>query len=367
MNSAVSDNEFDSESLNTDTQKCANCGGNLCFDPTTQKLRCQHCGTEVDFFKDQNVAELDFSKVLDNTEKWEGTKVIHCQNCGAVMTVSDDDISLLCPYCKTSHVLQTEEIGGIKPNALYPFTVSQDNAVLGAKKWAKSKFFAPGAFKKNLNAKNLKGIYYPCWTFDSNTFTRYSGRVGYRRTRVVKTKNGMRTETYIVWRSISGEISIGFDDVSIIASSEATDRKYMGKIMNYPLPQIKVYEKKYLAGFYANHYDKDIKQSWTEAQAVMTDDIKRAIIKRHAADVVDYINTDTNYFGVTYKYVLLPVWTLTYPYKEKQYRVYVNGSTGKVTGQSPVSALKVLGVVGIVLSLCLILLFCYLCANKMIF
>lgn len=327
--------------------KCANCGGNMVFDPATQNLLCHHCGTVVEFDKDSAVLELDIQQALNNAEVWEDGKVLRCSNCGAVMTVDADDIAVFCPYCNTSHVLKTEDIKGVKPNAVYPFAISSEQAVVYAKKWAKSRFFAPKSFKKNLTEKNIRGVYNPCWTFDSQTYTRYNGRVGDRRTRTVKTKNGTRTETYIVWRYISGDISRRYDDVTISAS-DALNQKSLERIMNCAPSSIKVYEKKYLAGFYANHYQKDVKTSWNEAKDFMDDDIKRAIIRKHHADVVDYINTSTVHQNVTYKYVLLPVWALFFPYKKKRYEVLVNGNTGLTTGKAPVSLTKVLLTVGII-------------------
>ncbi|MGN0819659.1 MAG: hypothetical protein ACI4M6_04575 [Christensenellaceae bacterium] len=350
--------ETEAEGLDQQAVKCASCGGNMVFDPATQNLVCQHCGSVVEFDKDGSVAELDIRAAFDNVETCDDSKVLRCSNCGAVMEVDSDDIALFCPYCHTSHVLKTEDIKGIKPNAIYPFTISSEQAVVYAKKWAKSKFFAPKSFKKTLTEKNIRGIYNPCWTFDSQTYTRYDGRVGDRKTRTVRTKNGTRTETYIVWRSISGEISRRYDDVTISASNSFEQRS-LERIMNCSPTSIRVYEKKYLAGFYANHYQKDVKQSWDEAKSFMDSDIRKAIAQKHHAEVVDYINTSTVHKNVTYKYVLLPVWALFFPYKKKRYEVFVNGNTGLTTGKSPVSFLKVLLAVGLG---CLLVLVIFLLA-----
>jgi hypothetical protein len=39
--------------------------------------------------------------------------------------------------------------------------------------------------------------------------------------------------------------------------------------------------------------------------------------------------------------VLLPVWLLTYTYGTKNYQVAVNGATGKITGEYPLSWVKI--------------------------
>jgi hypothetical protein len=55
--------------------------------------------------------------------------------------------------------------------------------------------------------------------------------------------------------------------------------------------------------------------------------------------------------------VLLPVWLLTYTYGTKNYQVAVNGATGKITGEYPLSWVKItiaivigLIILGIILS-----------------
>ena len=45
---------------------------------------------------------------------------------------------------------------------------------------------------------------------------------------------------------------------------------------------------------------------------------------------------------VRYKLTLLPMYLSSFGYKNKTYRVLVNGQSGKCSGQSPVSALRVM-------------------------
>ena len=40
--------------------KCAGCGANMRYEPSAQKIVCDHCGSEVDIAADTNVTERDF-------------------------------------------------------------------------------------------------------------------------------------------------------------------------------------------------------------------------------------------------------------------------------------------------------------------
>ena len=44
--------------------------------------------------------------------------------------------------------------------------------------------------------------------------------------------------------------------------------------------------------------------------------------------------TDTRYSHLTFKHVLMPVWTSAYRYRDKTYRFIVNGQTGETSGES---------------------------------
>ncbi len=327
--------------VEADYIKCSSCGGNMVFNPQTQTLYCEYCKSEISFEKDKAVKELDIESAFTAVESWSEAMVLHCENCGADISVSREEVSLSCPYCGTSHVKKTETIAGVKPNAVYPFTICSDEAKQKAKKWAKGRLFSPRKFKKSFDIRELKGVYQPCFTFDSKTISSYNGKLGKRKTRRVKTKNGYTTQTYIDWRWVSGSIARPFDDITISASTKFNQAK-LNKLMPFAYDNICEYSKEYLAGFYANHYDKDIKQSWTEAKVIMDKEIERAILQKYNCDVVGHLNVSTIHNDVTYKYVLMPIYAMHYKFKKKNYDVSVNGNTGKVYGKAPISFWRVL-------------------------
>ncbi len=344
----------------TEFRKCPSCGGNMTFDPEKQVLSCPFCGQTVDFEKDTDVKERDIAEAFKTAEKWEDTSVVSCDNCGAKFVISSDDVALSCPYCGTSHVRKSADLAGVKPNALYPFLITAKQAETLSKKWAKKRIFAPFRFKKSIEAKNLHGVYEPCFTFDSNTDSTYDGKIGEYKTRTVRTKDGTRTETYTEWHYVSGSISHFFDDVTVSAGKEINQRSY-DKLAPFDISTIKVYQKDYLAGYSAKHYDKDLKDAWAESKEMMDAEIRKLILAKYGCDVVGYLNVDTTHSNVTFKYVLLPLYLLNYHYKKKDYKVAVNGNTGKVAGKTPISFWRVL--IAVVLGLGIVAGLVYLFYN----
>ena len=335
----MEDKSFEKDTV---TAKCDGCGANMLFDPSSQMLKCPHCGTIKDFDKSNKVEEIDVLKAFGQAETWKSeNSVYRCENCGAVVVLPNGQTATICPYCETSHVVKSTETAGLKPNAVYPFTITKENALEFSKKWAKSKLFAPTKFKKNLNSNDFRGVFQPCFTFDSRTTSVYRGRIGKRYTRTVGSGKNRRIESYIVWRNISGTYSNFFNDVMINADGEYS-QVTLNRLLPYDFKTIKVYEDEYLTGYMAKRSNKAIEGCWGEAKSFMDGALRRMILNRYSYDVVDYLNVSTTHEAVTYKYVLLPMYLHNYKYGKKLYSVHINGNTGRVTGKSPVSVLKVL-------------------------
>lgn len=332
--------EFEN-STDVETIKCPDCGSNMVFDPTKQDLFCEHCGRVESFEKNREIKEIDIEKGFLEARTWdEEACVFSCENCGAKVVLGKSETANVCPFCGTARVIKTEELAGIRPNVVFPFLKSIEQASYACINWVRRKFFAPRKFKKTATPHSIKGVYIPTFTFDSKTCSTYFGRIGKRHVRTVGSGKNRRTETYIVWRNISGTHNSFFDDVSITAGNKLEQKK-LDKILPFNQKSACVYEDKYLYGFMAYHYEKDIKQCWGEAKVRIDSLLRAQILSRYVYDVVDYLNVSTVHQGVTYKYVMLPVYMGIFRHKNKNYNFYVNGSTGKVIGKTPVSPIKV--------------------------
>ncbi len=329
--------------VETESKKCESCGGTLVFEPNTQTLRCEHCGNTIKIDKDFAVLEHDIEEGFKSAKKWSSDEqaTYRCESCGAIVVIDKDEEANLCPFCGASHVVKDNAFKGIKPHVVIPFQFGKDNAERCAKRWAKKRLFAPRKFKKSLDAENINGVYEPCFTFDSKSTSYYEGRVGEHRTRTVGSGKNQRVETYTVWKNISGVINMDFDDV-LIASNERFSQKDLNRLSPFSQEYYCVYERKYLSGFYADSYQKELKDCWGDAKTVMDERIKRAIKNRYNYDVVDYLNVSTSHEDVKFKYLLLPIYRLNFHYKSADYSVKINGSSGKTIGKTPTSPLRVI-------------------------
>lgn len=327
--------------VDTDSIKCESCGSNMVFEPKTQMLNCPHCGRQESFAQNLKASEISIERGFAEMADWNDDSVLfRCENCGAKVVLDKSEAAKICPFCGTAHVVETDELPGIKPNAVLPFKLTTDDAVDCCKKWARKKWFAPRKFKKNINPENVKGVYLPCFTFDSLTHSCYTGRIGKTHTRTVGSGKNRRVQTYIVWRNISGNFTHAFDDVTVSAGKRVT-QKTLNKLAPFDSNNSQKYENRYLLGFMAYHYEKNIDKCWGEAKYTIDEQLKKLILGQYSYDTVDYINISTQHNNVTYKYVMFPVYVGNYTFAKKLYSFYINGTNGKVTGKSPVSPLKV--------------------------
>lgn len=335
----------------TDIKKCPNCGSNYQYNPAKYYLECIHCGS-TQAIEGKKAEEISFFELPEESEAdWAtGMHSYKCNNCGAKTMVEDYEFSPLCSFCGATNIVEVEELPGLKPNAVLPFSRNRQETGEFSQKWIKKKFFAPTKLKKQFKVDTIKGIYMPVFTFDSKVSSVYKARLGQRRTRVVRRNGKTYTETYIHWFIASGTIEKVVDDLLIEACDKVSQQE-MDKILPFDTYNSVEYKKAYLAGFSSLRYSQGINRSWDTAKAIIDEQIKQQILKKHNAHVIDYINLNTFHSHTSYKYLLVPVWMCHYEYKNKRYGFMINGRTGKIAGKTPLSPAKVTGVTLLVIAI----------------
>lgn len=351
------DKLYKTAKIETDTENCPNCGGTLVYSPNQGKLQCEYCASMIDFEKKLGIDERELEELFSQNNLWTETEVYRCNNCGAKEVVSKNEISKQCPFCGTTNVVKTEELSGIKPHGVVPFRLTNLEAAAVARKWLKTRFFAPKKFKESAAPQKIHGVYNPVFTFDSKTVSTYEGRLGEHYT-VTSTRNGKTvTETKTRYFYVKGSYNGTFDDL-LVQGSERITQQTLNAIEPFPTNDANEYSSKFMTGFVANQYSIDGKTCFVQAKKEMDARIRRAILSKYHHDTVSYLNVNTTYHNLKFKYVLIPVYIGHTDWKTKLYHFYVNGYHGKITGNTPVSGWKVTMIVLLVLAVlfCIIVL-----------
>ncbi len=345
---------IEEKEIEVGTFACTNCGSDLKYKPGTSHLNCDHCGSENEIPQiEGRFEELDFYTHLSEKSSSEETlteSFVKCENCGATSTLEPTITASNCPYCATPLIVENckeEEI--ILPKAVLPFNFDKETAKNEFKKWVKKLWFAPNQLKKaTLNFDHFKGVYIPYWTYDSDTYTRYTGQRGthyYVNQNYTTTENGKTvTKTRRVrktrWSYASGDVSNFFDDV-LVVGSKSLPQKYIYKLEPWDLNNLVPFDKSYLSGFITEKYQIDLEGGFDVAKDIMDPRIRNLIRRDIGGDEQRIISVDTQYDNITFKHLLLPVYVSAYKFKDKLYQFLVNGRTGEVQGQRPYSWIKI--------------------------
>lgn len=363
-NGLTGENDFQEENIDKATtekdtdRKCPDCGGVMDYDPATGGLHCPYCdhteNIEVQGTKNEAVREQDFFSAV-NTESFNWgakKKTISCKACGAELIYDALQNSDICPYCGSNQVMEIEDQQTMKPGGVVPFSVTDKQAAESFKTWLKGKWFCPREAKEVAKAGRFKGVYLPYWTFDTDTFSKYTGQYG--RTRTVRVDKD-KTKTVTDWYDTSGTYKTFINDFPILASKKHDSNMLKG-LLPYDTESNKAYEPEFVAGFASERYSIGLKEGWELAKPSIVDllekDIANKIENEFSTNLTRNIHVDAKFSNIKYKYLLLPVWNSSFKYKNKVYNFMVNGQTGKVSGKSPISPIRVAiaVIIGIILA-----------------
>ena len=336
---------------------CRQCGAKLDFAPGSASLRCPYCGFETAIPQsEEQIEELDFQAYLAKAsaaEEIQEQRRVKCDQCGAETTMSPEVQATQCPFCGANLVLTSHSSRLLKPKAILPFQITQNQATGDFRRWIRGLWFAPGELKKYAQSEGkLVGVYVPYWTYDSDTTSFYRGARGddywetesYTATENGRTVTRTRQVRRTRWHSANGTVWNRFDDVLVMASRSLPHR-YADRLEPWDLPNLVPYADEFLSGFRAESYQVDLDQGFELARKVMDDGIRASIRRDIGGDHQRVDSVKTSYDKITFKHILLPVWLSAYRYRNKVFRILINARTGEVQGERPFSAWKIAGAV----------------------
>lgn len=330
--------------------KCPNCGGSLEFNAAKQSFDCEFCLSSFNdeqlkaAFPENENHPLDKEDKEVNTDDFtENTSLYSCPNCGAEIMAEDTTAATFCYYCHGPVILTGRLSGKYRPTKVIPFKYEKNAAVDGFQNWCKKRWFLPNDFKSLSQLEKISGVYMPFWLADCKVDANASA-IG-KKIRTWSSGDMRYTETkeYDIRRSAY----LDFEGIPADGSSKADDR-LMEAIEPFDYKQFEEFSMSYLSGYLAEKYDVDniavfprIKQRTETASQQL---LKNSMVGYDSV-MVTYSNTDI--IRTDWHYMLLPVWLLTYKFKDKNYFFSMNGQTGKMVGIPPLSVPKMLAFAGI--------------------
>ncbi|HKZ85472.1 MAG TPA: hypothetical protein VJ793_17690 [Anaerolineae bacterium] len=360
------------------TQKftCPKCGGDMNFDAASDMLRCPFCSHTMPTPEASEVVqEHDLVQALGDTSGKAhgfGTAVrsYKCQACGATNNVDPHVTSTACPFCGSNQVLEQQpDPDLIQPESVIPFGVDEARAHRMFRDWLGRGLFTPNDLRKSGGGQRLAGVYLPFWTFDAHAesdWTAESGDYYYVNETVWVTRDGKRVQEVrrvqkIRWYPSSGRHAADYDDVLVYATS-SVDVTILEKVYPFDTKKLVPYNPSYLAGWGAESYRIALARAWELGQTIVQRQEYDACGREVPGDTHRNLRVNTHLSHLKYKHVLLPVWLASYRYRNKIYRFMINGQTGEVQGQKPISWIKV--AIAVVIALIVVAIVLYLVSQS---
>jgi len=353
--------------------KCPACTGPLRYDGASGMLKCDFCGSsysvkeieELYADKEDNAAEAfqaasgDDSQTAPPAEdssggetswdysstgsEWgadgEKMRAYVCPSCGAELICDETTAATSCPYCGNPTVVPGQFSGTLKPDLIIPFKLDKDAAVAALKRHYEGKKLLPDAFSKENHIQEIKGVYVPFWLFDGQVDV----SMNIAATTVRKYRQGNDEVTETSHYDLHREGVVSFDRIPADGSSKMPD-EHMDSIEPFDYSELKPFSVAYLPGFMADKYDVSAQDCAQRADERARNTARQAIME----SVSGYMTATPVSERMILRrgkvhYALLPVWMLSTKWNGTNYLFAMNGQTGKLVGDLPVSRSKFWG------------------------
>jgi hypothetical protein len=315
---------------------------------------CDACGSPVEpMDKFCPACGCPHQTVDDKPEPVEEADQNHfrCESCGCEVATDPDQRSYVCPFCDSTYVVEIppSQSSRQRPEFIIGFAVTPEQAREKFQHWIRSNsWIRPGDLRRARIADKLKGVYLPFWSFSMLAASQWQSEIGeyWYRTETYTTRNSdgkMVTKTRRVreteWWPLGGRHHHYYSGY-LVSGSRGLPQQDAERIKPFQLPALKRYEPYYLAGWISEEYSV----SQENALRVCQQEFHR---REHAnisaflpGDTHRSVRITTQFSHINSDLCLLPVYILSYRYQERLYRFLVNGQTGKVAGDKPLSRLR---------------------------
>jgi tetratricopeptide (TPR) repeat protein len=308
--------------VSADRFTCPKCGGRMVYAPDGRSLVCEFCARSQPM-GGQIAAEQDFFAAMATSKGHStsvSTQIFHCQGCGAEFLLGAQELSAVCSYCGSTHVIrQSRELAA--PDAILPFGFDRREAIRRLVAWVEENRIEPAG-----KVEVPRPLYLPVWAFDIIGNIPWSGQV-YKNKRLVP---------------VSGEKSVFFHDI-IVPATQKLPRLLPTVLEGFNFSITAPYNPSYLAGWPAEVHAISLSDAALEARRIAVERV-RGEVRSEYSHVQDLRYQSSAISVNMFNLVLVPVWLTEIPLSRAgtgitveggSFPVVVNGVTGAVCGETP--------------------------------
>jgi DNA-directed RNA polymerase subunit RPC12/RpoP len=291
-------------------------------------------------------------RAMNQEESSVATLTLECESCGATLSVEEHLRTIECPYCDSPGVVERPpDPNRPRPTFAVGFVLTGSAAAERVSEWVKSRgIFAHGGLK-TATVDTVRGVYLPGYLFGATAHASYSAQIGENYTvtetytttdsegrTVTRTRTRIETE----WRPLSGNYSGYVQDV-VVTASRAISNDELEEIEPFDLRGLRRYDHGLVAGWIAEEPSRSRAECQALAEEEGLQDVGQRIARFLPGDSQRSVQFTSELRDQVLELTLLPVWVFAARYAPDRppVRVLVNGQTGKVYGDVPLSKVKI--------------------------
>ncbi len=326
--------------LEASQYKCPNCSAELIFSPETQQLKCEYCRSS---FTAEQIKEIYAETETPNPHEQENasefeshTNLYTCSSCGAEIMADNETTATFCYYCHNPVILSGKLTGNYKPDKIIGFKITREQAIASFKEWCRKKPYIPYNFKSEQQLEKMTGLYVPFWVTDCDISADFHA-IG-KKIRHWTSEEYRYTETQEY--SVIRNAKIFTKGIPADGESKIED-VLMESIEPFNYNELKDFSMSFFSGFFADKYDVDKAGVFPRIKERALTAGRRIIqesIGSYSSISIQHESYNIN--RTKWEYIMLPVWFMTYNYKDKIYEFAINGQTGKLAGTPPLDKKK---------------------------
>ena len=327
--------------------KCPQCGATTAYSVADGGLTCTYCGYYEPSKKDivgKGAEEFEFKvETMERAVRgWgQARKELQCQNCGAATSLPPEMLTYTCLFCGSNKVIQREAPQDVlRPRFLVPFKIEPNGCQKIGRAWLRTSWMTPASLRRLAQFGGFSPIYLPFWTFDAYTRADWRAEIAHTKTERYHSGGKWKTRTVTKWKWESGHAELDIDDLLIEGTSRLSDI-LLDRIRDHDLSHLVPFEPEYLAGLQAQAYEISLDKAWEAARKKMREMTKHACRGQASGPRIRNLCMTIDFEKETWRYILLPIYVATYRFENRTFQVLVNGQTGTIAGQRPVSWFKV--------------------------
>jgi hypothetical protein len=299
-------------------------------------LRCEKCQEHLD--EDDLFCPNCGDSAPGEEHAPAGRMTVHrfdCTGCGASLTWELEVQGLRCAFCGQAKLEEKAVLQIPPPRLIIPFRIVREQAGALYRAWLGNGIFRPGDLRSESKVTEMRGVYLPYWLFSIDCHAWWTADSNH-------VPPGARAE----WAPHFGEHAGRYASQLVPASGVLTSYK-LGKLGTWDLSPAVPYTPEALRDHPAEAFSVPRKRARLTAvqgfEGLLREDCEKKVPGSRRRNV----KVNPLFTGAHASPVLMPVWIMAFEYRGRTWQFLVNGQSGQIEGNAPVSLWRVLAAVGL--------------------